>query len=283
MNNGGFSGNRNGGNGNYGNGNYGGGNTGGNGNYGGGNTGGSGQGPTCYNCGKTGHIARDCWSRRPSQSNDPELDGMKEFYRDLIKQKQDQEEKKRQEEERRQREEEDKRMGDELSRKAQELKAEMDRELRESLRKQQEELRKQVDVLKRGRDPPDDVPRRVRAKYGTDTGTDFSASEEESNLNKKVAALIRLLESRSPPTRAAPEATPRRSPRITPRQTSVTRRQTRFEQGESSAAVGRRTMREEGSNDKGKRTLEDDHQPGDAPSRSPATPPPSATKTPASC
>ncbi|GBG60145.1 hypothetical protein CBR_g3388 [Chara braunii] len=64
---------------------------------------GGGRGPVggnsgCYNYGKPGHIARDCWSRRGrsfgAQNRDPELEEIKEHFRQVRKERQEIEEEK---------------------------------------------------------------------------------------------------------------------------------------------------------------------------------------------
>ncbi|GBG82439.1 hypothetical protein CBR_g34816 [Chara braunii] len=97
----------------------------------------------CFTCGKIGHYARDCWSKRGrsfgNSQNSRELEEMKEHFRIARKERLELEEKRKLEEERRVREEKEIRRNPDFARKAEEFKLQLRAELLEEWRKNQAE------------------------------------------------------------------------------------------------------------------------------------------------
>ncbi|GBG62780.1 hypothetical protein CBR_g32369 [Chara braunii] len=107
----------------------------------------------CFNCGKMGHIAHDCWSARRDrgcapQQGDPELDEMKEHFRQMRRERQEMEEKRRKEEERKAKEEEEVRSNQDFARKAKKFKLQLRTELIEEWRRRTAEATKAMEKIR---------------------------------------------------------------------------------------------------------------------------------------
>ncbi|GBG84771.1 hypothetical protein CBR_g39148 [Chara braunii] len=115
-------GNNNGGNGNNGNGGYGGRN-----------------GITCYECGKAGHIARDCWSKRGPMRPNQQDDEVHVFVRELMEEKKEEKRKRIEDEQRMLKEEDDRRRELDIAKRTEEMKMQLQADIEEKWRRQQEE------------------------------------------------------------------------------------------------------------------------------------------------
>ncbi|GBG80806.1 hypothetical protein CBR_g31362 [Chara braunii] len=102
-------------------------------------------GGVCYNCGKPGRYARDCWSKRgrPYQHNydqpDPKLEEIKEHHRQARREKQELEEKRKAEEEKKTKEEEELWKNQDFARKMEELRLQLRMDLNEEWRRREQE------------------------------------------------------------------------------------------------------------------------------------------------
>ncbi|GBG73593.1 hypothetical protein CBR_g16935 [Chara braunii] len=98
-------------------------------------------GMTCYECGMTGHMARDCWSKRGRSGQQD--DEVHVFVRDLMEEKE--EKKKRAEEEQKRREEEKERKRElDIARRIEEMKLQLQSDIDDTWRRQQEEMANKV-------------------------------------------------------------------------------------------------------------------------------------------
>ncbi|GBG74097.1 hypothetical protein CBR_g17808 [Chara braunii] len=97
-------------------------------------------GMTYYECGKTGHMARDCWSKRGRSGQQD--DEVHVFVRDLMEEKKE-EKRKRAEEEQKGREKEKERKRElDIARRTEEMKLQLQADIEDKWRRQQEEMAK---------------------------------------------------------------------------------------------------------------------------------------------
>ncbi|GBG79030.1 hypothetical protein CBR_g28743 [Chara braunii] len=104
-----------------------------NGGYGGRN------GITCYECGKEGHIARDCRSKRGPIRPNQQDDEVHVFVGELMEEKKEEKCKRIEDEQRRLKEEDDRRRELDIARRTEEMKMQMQADIEEKWRRQQEE------------------------------------------------------------------------------------------------------------------------------------------------
>ncbi|GBG60047.1 hypothetical protein CBR_g378 [Chara braunii] len=150
----------------------------------------------CYNCRKTGHFARDCWSRRGrgygSQQGDPELEEMKEHFRQLRREKQELEVKRELGEERKVREEDEIRRNQDFARKAEEFKLQFRAELLEEWRRTNTEAKEAV--VKTRRSVTGRIKRKgspyLKKKKNVDVWSDETESEETSDRDTSDSTTI---------------------------------------------------------------------------------------------
>ncbi|GBG77945.1 hypothetical protein CBR_g25876 [Chara braunii] len=147
---------------------------------GGGNGGTGGNGNGCYNCGKPGHFARDCWARKgrgdAHPQGDPELEEIKEHFRAMRKERMELEEKRKMEEEKRAKEEEELRRNLDFARKAEEFKLQLRVELLEEWRKNNQVVEKASGSSKKS----------GRKKRGMNRGTGGGRGRSRAKKKKMV-------------------------------------------------------------------------------------------------
>ncbi|GBG85237.1 hypothetical protein CBR_g39803 [Chara braunii] len=128
----------------------------------------------CFNCGKLGHMARDCWSRQGRNmgglQGDPELEEIKEEFRLAHKEKTEQEEKRRKEEEKRIREEEETRRNLDFARKAEEFKLQLRDELLEEWRKNHADAVKSTEKIGKSAKKTEKKKKKKKKRYRKEHG-----------------------------------------------------------------------------------------------------------------
>ncbi|GBG91514.1 hypothetical protein CBR_g52548 [Chara braunii] len=180
----------------YNNGNGGGnyGNNGGNGNNGnGGAGGGRTNGLQCYECGKFGHIARDCWAKRGRSAQQD--DEVNLFVRDLMKEREEKRKREEEEEKLRLKLEKVRKRELDLARRTEEMQLQLQAEIAEKWRKQQEEAAEKIkaaaSVVGDGKGPMSPRSPKISPKSkGIQRGKEKKKPTGSSKRRKEVGRLV---------------------------------------------------------------------------------------------
>ncbi|GBG86985.1 hypothetical protein CBR_g44440 [Chara braunii] len=132
----------------------------------------------CYDCGKTDHMARDCWSRRGrgyQQDNE-----VRTFVREMMKEKEEERERRQRDEQQRMKEEEERKRELHLARRTEEMRLLLEASIAEKWREQRRVVEEQAEKITSRQDS-----KKLRPKQVTSKRTSPKISKKTKIVKKK--------------------------------------------------------------------------------------------------